>query len=134
MTESPCQPRLRFMHGLRRPSLLAALAVVVLAACSTTPPPTDDPAAIPTTRPTPRHVTKVLTFMEENHSLQQTRAGMPYTNQLAEEYGYATHWTALTHPSLPNYLAMAGGSTNDITDDDSPKDHAVGGPNVFGLF
>jgi hypothetical protein len=77
-------------------------------------------------------VRKILTFVEENHSLSQMQAGMPYTYGLAEQYGYATKWTAITHPSLPNYLAMAGGSTYGIGDDDSPEAHPVQGPNVFG--
>jgi hypothetical protein len=77
-------------------------------------------------------VTKVLTFIEENHSLTQMQAGMPYTYGLAQQYGYATKWTAITHPSLPNYLAMAGGSTFGVTDDGSPSSHPVREPNVFG--
>ncbi len=46
----------------------------------------------------------------ENHSIGQMRAGMPYTASLAERYGYATDYRAVRHPSLPNYLAVAGGA------------------------
>lgn len=123
--------------------VLTLSAVVMLAACNSngpvadgsgkglTAPATSGSGPTPTSRTSVRHVTKVLTFIEENHSLGQMQAGMPYTYSLAEEYGYATHWTALTHPSLPNYLAMAGGSTYDISDDGSPDEHPVGGPEVF---
>jgi phosphatidylinositol-3-phosphatase len=66
---------------------------------------------------------KVLVIIEENHSYAQMRAEMPYLFRLSERYGYATHWTAITHPSLPNYLAIAGGTTFGITDDLNPAAH-----------
>jgi phosphatidylinositol-3-phosphatase len=73
--------------------------------------------------------TKVLTFIEENHSLTQMQDGMPYLNGLAQQYAYATNFTAITHPSLPNYLAIAGGSTFGVTDDGPPSANSgkVGG-------
>jgi acid phosphatase len=64
--------------------------------------------------------TKVLVVVEENHSYQQMKDGMPYLFSLSTKYGYATHFTAIRHPSEPNYLAIAGGSTFGITDDRSP--------------
>ncbi|HEX4687937.1 MAG TPA: alkaline phosphatase family protein [Nocardioides sp.] len=78
--------------------------------------------------------TKVLVVIEENHSFDQMRSGMPYLAGLSERYGYATQWHAITHPSEPNYLAIAGGSTFGITDDEPPADNApeVGqAPSVF---
>ncbi|MCW2737252.1 MAG: hypothetical protein JWN97_1896 [Nocardioides sp.] len=66
---------------------------------------------------------KVLIVIEENHSYAQMKAGMPFLAGLSTKYGYATHWTALTHPSLPNYLGIAGGSTFGIHDDKSPAAH-----------
>jgi acid phosphatase len=41
----------------------------------------------------------------------------PYLNGLAQRYGVATQSYAITHPSLPNYLALASGSTQGITSD-----------------
>ena len=41
----------------------------------------------------------------------------PYINQLAAEYGLATNYAAVSHPSLPNYLALTGGDTLGITTD-----------------
>jgi hypothetical protein len=129
-------------------ALVAVLTLVLVAACGSHPPAprkaSRSPQPVATASPTPSSrpqtssiagpaaVQKVLTFIEENHSLQQMQAGMPYTYGLAEQYGYATNWTAITHPSLPNYLAMAGGSTFGISDDDSPNAHPLHGPNVFG--
>jgi hypothetical protein len=41
----------------------------------------------------------------------------PYFNQLASQYGLATNYLAVAHPSLPNYLALTGGDTFGITSD-----------------
>ncbi len=76
--------------------------------------------------------TKVLVFVVENHSLDEMRAQMPWTAALADRYGYATAYHALTHPSLPNYLAIAGGSTFGVQDDNDPSSHPISGPSVFG--
>jgi acid phosphatase len=66
---------------------------------------------------------KVLVVIEENHSYAQMKQGMPFLAGLSSKYGYATHWTALAHPSLPNYLGIAGGTTFGIVDDKSPAAH-----------
>lgn len=82
------------------------------------------PAATPT-------VTKVLVFVEENHSLSQMAASMPFVHDLATTYAYANNYTAVAHPSLPNYLAIAGGSTFGVTDDQNPSAHRIRGASVF---
>lgn len=100
---------------------------------SSTPTPSVTPTPTPTPTPTsPPTVTKVLTFVEENHSLDQMKAGMPYLYSQAQQYGYASNYKAITHPSLPNYLALAGGSTFGVTDDAAPSTHPETGPQVFG--
>jgi acid phosphatase len=71
-------------------------------------------------------------FVIENHSLSEMQAQMPWTYGLGKRYGYATDFHAMTHPSLPNYLAIAGGSTFGIQDDDNPSAHPLSGPSVFG--
>ncbi|NYD41804.1 alkaline phosphatase family protein [Nocardioides panaciterrulae] len=77
-------------------------------------------------------VTKLVVVMVENHSLAQMRSGMPWTFRQAKRFGYATDYHAIRHPSLPNYLAIAGGSTFGVTDDQPPADHPVSGRSVFG--
>jgi len=77
-------------------------------------------------------VTKVLAFVVENHSLSQMKSQMPYTFSLAQRFGYATDYTAIRHPSLPNYVAIAGGQTYGITNDDDPSANPVRGTSVFG--
>ena len=57
---------------------------------------------------------------------------MPYLYGIAKRYGYATDYRAIRHPSLPNYLAVAGGSTFGVTDDENPSAHHLHGPSVFG--
>jgi len=72
----------------------------------------------------PRHPTKVLVVIVENHSYTQMRTKMPYLATLSRRYGYARDWRAIRHPSLPNYLAIFGGSTFGVTNDDSPRKQA----------
>ncbi len=76
-------------------------------------------------------VTKVLVVIEENHSLQQMSTSMPYAFSLAKKYGYASNYTALTHPSLPNYIAIAAGSKLGVTNDAAPSDHKLTQTSVF---
>lgn len=82
--------------------------------------------------PPVRRVTKLLVFIEENHSLNQMSSGVPYTFAMAKRYDYATNYTAIRHPSLPNYIAIAGGRTYGIADDRPPSVHRLGGRSVFG--
>jgi phosphatidylinositol-3-phosphatase len=92
-------------------------------------PHTVPPTSAPTAAPGP---TKVLVFMVENHSLGEMQTQMPWTAALAARYGYATAYRGMTHPSLPNYLAIAGGSTFGVQDDASPSSHPLTGASVFG--
>lgn len=76
-------------------------------------------------------VTKVMVVMVENHSLSQMKAGMPKTFAFASKYAYASNYYAIRHPSLPNYIAIASGSTYGITDDKPPSAHQLKGRSVF---
>ena len=95
---------------------------------SSTPTPTPSPTS---SAPAPGAVTKLLTVVVENHSLGQVQSGMPYVDGLAKRFGYASNYTAIRHPSLPNYLAMAGGDTFGVTDDAAPSSHPLAGDSVF---
>lgn len=108
-----------------------------------TQPPASSPASTrtPTPTPTPKpthaspttsRISKLLVFVVENHSAAEMRDQMPFTRALAQRYGDATDYRAMTHPSLPNYLAIAGGSTFGVTDDNDPSAHPEPGPSVFG--
>jgi phosphatidylinositol-3-phosphatase len=82
----------------------------------------------------PGQLRKILVIMEENHSIQQIFPdGMPYLWALAQRYAYATDWSDLAHPSLPNYLAIFGGSDFNRPQDCRPADGCTyPGPSVFG--
>ncbi len=46
---------------------------------------------------------------------------VPYISQLGNNYARATNYHAVTHPSLPNYLTLIGGSNYGITTDCEPS-------------
>ena len=106
-------------------TLASVSLVVILAACGTTQTavkPTATPVAVgqspstapsPTPTPAPKHV---FLIVMENRSYDQALAG-GYTAQLANAYAVATDYHGITHPSLPNYLAMTSGSTWGVADD-----------------
>jgi len=74
---------------------------------------------------------KALVVVEENHSQSSVSSGMPYLASLADTYGQTSAYQAVAHPSLPNYLAIIGGSTFGVTDDRPPADHPVPGASVL---
>jgi phospholipase C len=63
----------------------------------------------------------VFVIVEENHSNDQVVGSgrAPGLDALAWTYGFASRYYAITHPSEPNYVAMIGGDTFGITDDDA---------------
>ena len=102
-------------------------------ASTETPAPTDTPFAAPQESPTQADgIDKILVTVIENKSIHQMRADAPKVWALAQQYGYATNFRALTHPSLPNYIAMAAGSTLGVKDDADPSGHRLSGSSVFG--
>jgi acid phosphatase len=64
----------------------------------------------------------IFVVVEENKRFDQIigSSAAPYINSLASQYGLAANYKPITHPSLPNYLALIGGSTFGITTDCSP--------------
>jgi phospholipase C len=75
--------------------------------------------------PTYEHVVWVVL---ENHSYDDLFGApgsaaatiSPYLNSLAASCGSATNSWSVTHPSLPNYLAMVSGSTGGVTKSCTP--------------
>jgi phosphatidylinositol-3-phosphatase len=80
-------------------------AVLLLAACA---PSRGQPTPAP-----PRHV---FVIVMENHTPEEALGG-PFTASLAARYRVAANYSAITHPSVPNYLALTSGQTWGITDD-----------------
>jgi phosphatidylinositol-3-phosphatase len=58
----------------------------------------------------------VFLIVMENHSPDQALAGA-FTAQLAATYGEAANYHAVSHPSVPNYLALTSGQTWGVQDD-----------------
>ncbi len=79
-------------------------------------------------------VRKILVIMEENHSIQQIFPdGMPYLWSLARQFAFASDWSDIGHPSLPNYLAIFGGSAFNQPQDCAPGSGcSYPAPSVFG--
>jgi phosphatidylinositol-3-phosphatase len=88
---------------------LFALAVAIVAAIAAG---THGSASAAASRPRAAlaPVTRVVLVMEENHSRSAALAGMPYLRSLATTYAQVPHYNAITHPSLPNYIALSSGS------------------------
>ena len=89
-------------------SLVLAAGVPALAA------PSNVDAAVP-------HYDHILVIVEENkgYSTILEHGLAPHIAQLAKTYGSATQMYAERHPSEPNYIAMIGGDTFGVSDDDS---------------
>jgi hypothetical protein len=62
------------------------------------------------------HVIVIVMENEESTSIVGNAAA-PYANGLIRRYGLAAQSYAITHPSLPNYLALTSGSTHGISSD-----------------
>jgi hypothetical protein len=56
--------------------------------------------------------THVYIIVMENHEFSDIigNPSAPYINGLAGQYALGTAYTALTHPSLPNYMSLTGGN------------------------
>ena len=62
----------------------------------------------------------IFVIVMENKSYSQiigNTTQAPYINQLASQYGVATNYRGIAHPSLPNYLALIGGQTFGVRSD-----------------
>jgi phospholipase C len=55
----------------------------------------------------------------------------PAINRVARQCGLATQYTAITHPSLPNYIAATSGNTWKISDDAGPPSHRLRVPSIY---
>jgi hypothetical protein len=71
----------------------------------------------------------IYVIVLENHDLASVigSAQAPYLNALAGRSGLATGYLAVARPSQPNYIALFGGSTKGIADNEV---HDIPGPNL----
>ena len=82
-----------------------AAVAALLVACGGSPSP-----------PAPAPQRSVFIIVMENHSADQALRGF-FTASLAAKYRVADNYHAVTHPSVPNYLALTSGSTWGVQDD-----------------
>jgi phosphatidylinositol-3-phosphatase len=75
-------------------------------------------------------VSNIVVIVMENKEYNQIigSPSAPYINSLANQYTLLTNSFATTHPSLPNYLSLTGGSTFGITK--NCNDCFVNAPNL----
>ena len=95
----------------------AAALALPLAACSSPKP--GPPLRVPTKkRPAAKHSHIFVVVMENKKESQVVGSGnAPYFNKLTKRSALLRNMYGISHPSLPNYLAMVSGSTHGIHDD-----------------
>jgi hypothetical protein len=109
---------MRLMALVMSACLLAACAPKAATQAPVTTSPTPSPiAARPTPEPSPPpNPSTVFLIVMENRSYSQALESK-YISQLAAQFGVATDYHGVSHPSLPNYLALTSGTTWGIADD-----------------
>jgi len=100
------------------------------------PTPAQTPTPTPAATPTPvtgagvpnfSHVYVVMLENKEYSSIVGSSVA-PYINSLIAQYGLATSYYAIGHPSEPNYIALTSGGTQGVNDDGV---YNLGADNVF---
>ena len=110
-------------HAMKRIALLVTTSTLALAL--------EAPArAADTVFP---HYDHIFLIVEENHGFSQIigNPAAPNLNRLANQFGLATASFAVGDPSEPNYVAMLGGSTFGIADDNAYYLNAVDKPSLM---
>lgn len=79
------------------------------------------PAAAEVARPAVPHYDHIFVIIEENQGLADIldKPFTPNLTSLSKRYGVATQYYGILHPSEGNYVAMLGGDTFGIHDDDA---------------
>lgn len=103
------------LRSLRNPLLPALAALAAIAAFAAAGASAGSPNSAHA------HLKHVFVIMEENHSLGGVigDAAAPTFTDLAHTYGVAENYYGVTHPSLPNYIGLVGGSNFGLNADDA---------------
>ena len=95
-----------------------------------TSPPNVPCGTVATPPPSVQHV--IWIWMENKpYNAVIGSAAAPYENELASGCGLATYYHAVTHPSLPNYIAATSGDPQGITDDAAPASHPLAVASIY---
>lgn len=123
--------------GVQRGKLTLALACVVTTVVMAAPSsPVDASSRLPVSAPCGAPGTEnyhhVVWILLENVGYSVVGSpSAPYLNSLEAACGLATNYDAVSHPSLPNYIALTSGSTQGISDDGEPSAHPLSVPSIF---
>ena len=119
--EDKGEPVLRTNRSLLWPVVAALAAVAAFTAGG---------AAASSPNSANAHLKHVFVIMEENHSLGGVVGdpAAPTFTSLANTYGVAQDYYGVTHPSLPNYLALVAGTNFGLNVDDATAHFAA--PNL----
>lgn len=74
----------------------------------------------------------IIVLENKDYSMVMGSKSMPYLNTLAKENVLLSNYFAVTHPSLPNYIALISGGTQDITK--NCNDCFIDGTNLADLI
>jgi hypothetical protein len=113
------------MHR-RRQSLLVGVAIAALAATPVFA------ASTPASTVVPKY-DHIFVIVEENHGFTDVigNPAAPNLNALAQQFGVATNYFGVSHPSEPNYVALLGGSTFGVASDDAYFVNTVQQPSLI---
>jgi phosphatidylinositol-3-phosphatase len=83
----------------------------------------------------PKRYAHVIWIWFENHGIDQVIGSKqaPYFTSVARTCGLATRYSAITHPSLPNYIAATSGGIQGIHGDGPPSKNATRARSIFEL-
>ncbi|TLY18135.1 MAG: hypothetical protein E6K86_00050 [Thaumarchaeota archaeon] len=78
----------------------------------------------------------VMIIVMENEGYDQVvgSSSAPYENLLITRYALAANYNAVSHPSLPNYIALVAGDTLRVTNDCRPSQCSFPNATITGLF
>jgi hypothetical protein len=109
---------------------LASTLLIAPTAAATGPAP---PGASSAPSVSPPHYDHIFVIVEENHGFQDVigNPAAPNLNALAQQFGLATNYFGISHPSEPNYVALLGGNTFGIADDNPYFLNTVNKPSLI---
>jgi hypothetical protein len=99
---------------VRSAAFAAALLTLIAAGPTTAVTP---PSRTTTTPAGPDHIVVMVFENREADTIMAPHSSAPYFRSLARGSVTLKRLFAITHPSLPNYLALTSGSTHDVTTD-----------------
>ncbi|MHB8380228.1 MAG: alkaline phosphatase family protein [Acidimicrobiales bacterium] len=121
---------------VKRACRLGAVATVLCTTAILSPVAASGAASISASSPcvgaTATSYSHVVWIMMENEGYTVIGApSAPYVNRLTNVCSLATQYYAVSHPSLPNYIALTSGSTQGIVDDGEPNQHVLTSASIF---